>query len=260
MAINSSLLLAAAVSIFYLFFGRLFSLPEILSNILRSPTCSDPIIIAETSRNSFIIIAGLIFTSALVKTLYHEHFISFYPYDDDTYLKTISTLRLILSGLLVGIGSQVAILGRENCGILGIPTFSLRSLVTTITIFGTTMLTVTYKLSSWVPQTPRIIEIANNSLPKNISFDSYLLVTLLVPFLVFVFSSKKSLKGMIESLLYFVVGVLIGCFIMFLGFSEIQKTQSYFRYSKKWTGDVILVLGVASFIFSIVFAIVKYGL
>jgi hypothetical protein len=38
-AIHSSLLIAAAAAIFYVFFGRLFSLPEILSNILRAPTC-----------------------------------------------------------------------------------------------------------------------------------------------------------------------------------------------------------------------------
>jgi hypothetical protein len=81
------------------------------------------------------------------------------------------------------------------------------------------MLTITYKLASWVPQTPRIIEIVNNSLPRNISFDSYLLVSLLVPFLVFLLSSKKSMKGMIEALLYFSVGILLGCFVMFLGFS-----------------------------------------
>jgi hypothetical protein len=122
------------------------------------------------------------------------------------------------------------------------------------------MLTVTYKLASYVPHTPRIIEIANNALPRNISFDSFLLVTMLVPFIVFLLSSKKSLKGMIESLLYFSVGILIGCFVMYMGFSEIQKAQSYFRYNRKWTGDIILVLGVASFLFSLVFAIVKYGL
>jgi hypothetical protein len=161
---------------------------------------------------------------------------------------------------LVGLGSQIAISGRENTGTLGLPTLSPKSLVTTFTIGGSAMLAVTYKLSSWVPQTPRIIEMANSALPRNISFDSYLLVTLLVPFLVFLLSSKKSLKGLIESLLYFSVGLLIGCFIMLLGFSQIQKSQNYFRYSKKWTGDVIVAFGVASFIFSIVFVIVKYGL
>lgn len=39
-AINSGLLLAAAVSIFYVFFGRLFSLPELVGITLRNPTCS----------------------------------------------------------------------------------------------------------------------------------------------------------------------------------------------------------------------------
>ncbi len=154
----------------------------------------------------------------------------------------------------------MAVLGRDNSGILGLPTFSLRSLITTVTVIGTAMLTITYKLANWIPETPRIIEIANNTLPRNISFDSYLLVTLLVPFIVFLLSSKKSLKGLIESLLYFSVGGLIGCFVLFMGFSEIQQAQGYFRYSRKWTADVLLVLGVASFIFAFVFAIVKYGL
>jgi ABC-type antimicrobial peptide transport system permease subunit len=73
-------------------------------------------------------------------------------------------------------------------------------------------------------------------------------------------STKKSLKGLIECILYFLVGGLISLAFMYLGLSEIQKTLSYFRYSKKWTGDILLVLGVASFIFAFVFAIVKYGL
>lgn len=165
-----------------------------------------------------------------------------------------------MAGMLVGLGSQIAVWGRENCGILGLPTFSLRSVTTTIVIFGTAFLTVSYKLSTWIPQTPRIIEIANNSLPRNISFDSYLLVTLLTPFLIFLFSSKKSMKGMIESLLYFSIGILIGSFIMLMGLSQIQQAQSYFRNSKRWTGDIILVLGAASFMFAVVFVIVKYVL
>ena len=48
-----------------------------------------------------------------------------------------------------------------------------------------------------IPKTPKVIEIANNSLPKNISFDAYLLVSLLTPFVAFLISKKKTLKGMI---------------------------------------------------------------
>ncbi|MCB0370379.1 MAG: hypothetical protein KDD45_13380 [Bdellovibrionales bacterium] len=80
---------------------------------------------------------------------------------------------------------------------MGVPQFSLSSITSFIAFFGSAMLTVTYKLSEKLPRTPRIIEIANRALPKNISFDAYLLVTILTPFVVFLISKKKTLKGMI---------------------------------------------------------------
>ena len=95
------------------------------------------------------------------------------------------------------------------------------------------MLTVTYKLSELIPKTPKVIENANNALPKNISFDAYLLVTLLTPFVAFLISEKKTLKGMIESLAHFIIGVLLAAFLMFLDWSSIQKTYRRFRYTDK---------------------------
>ena len=80
---------------------------------------------------------------------------------------------------------------------MGVPQFSFTSLLSFITLFGSTMLTVTYRIGEKLPKTPRIIEIANRALPKNISFDAYLLVTLLIPFVMFLISKKKTLKGMI---------------------------------------------------------------
>lgn len=136
-------------------------------------------------------------------------------------MKKISTIRLIISGALVGLGSQYTISNFEGTGSLGIPTFSARSMLSTVVLFGTTMLTVTYQLHKWIPGTPRIIEIANESLPKNISSDTYMLVSLLVPFICFLIASKKSLKGMIDSLLHFAVGIILGCFFMLLGWSKI---------------------------------------
>ncbi len=112
---------------------------------------------AELSRYSFVILSGFIFATSLTKTLYHEHYMSFYPYDDDLYLQNLSTIRLIISGILIGLGSQIVLIGRENNGVLGLPTFSIRSLFTTFVVLGTTVLTVTYKVASWIPKTPRII-------------------------------------------------------------------------------------------------------
>lgn len=42
LALSAGFLLAAAVSIFYFFFGRLYSLPELLSITLKNPTCTFP--------------------------------------------------------------------------------------------------------------------------------------------------------------------------------------------------------------------------
>jgi uncharacterized membrane protein YedE/YeeE len=192
--------------------------------------------IANKSRNSFIIIAGFIFFSAIVRTFYHEHISGSFPFDDEVYLQKISTLRLIISGALVGLGSQLALQGREDSGVMGVPTFSVNSFVSVVTLFGSAMLTVTYRFGESLPKTPRIIEIANRSLPKNISFDSYLLVTLLVPFICFLISEKKSLKGLIESLTNFVIGIIVANFLMLIGWSNIQKTYSRFTFSNKWTG------------------------
>lgn len=122
------------------------------------------------------------------------------------------------------------------------------------------MLTVTYKVGESLPKTPRIIEIANRSLPKNISFDSYLLVTLLVPFICFLISNKKSLKGLIESLTNFLIGIMVGSFLMLIGWSNIQKTYQRFSFSKKWTGEMVVAFAIASTIFTLVFVVVKYGL
>ena len=143
---------------------------------------------------------------------------------------------------------------------MGVPNFSLASLTSFITFFGTTMLTVTYKLSELIPKTPKVIENANNALPKNISFDAYLLVTLLTPFVAFLISEKKTLKGMIESLAHFIIGVLLAAFLMFLDWSSIQKTYRRFRYSDKWTGEMIVAFFIATFIVAFIYLIVRYGL
>lgn len=85
-------------------------------------------------------------------------------------------------------------------------------------------------------------------------------MTLLVPFICFLIAPKKSLKGMIESLLLFGIGISVGIFLMLLGWSEISTTFKLFRYSKSWTGNILVAFTVASSIFAVVFLIVKYGL
>lgn len=143
---------------------------------------------------------------------------------------------------------------------MGVPQFSLTSIASFLAFFGSAMLTVTYKLNQMIPKTPRIIEIANRALPPNISFDAYLLVTLLIPFVAFLISKKKTLKGMIESLAHFVIGILLATFLMLIGWSSIQKTFKRFSYSANWTGEMIVAFAVASFILATCYLVVRYGL
>lgn len=143
---------------------------------------------------------------------------------------------------------------------MGVHRFTLNSLVYFFVYFGSTMLAVTYRLAEYIPKTPRIIEIANKELPRNISFDSYLLVTLLTPFICFLISSRKSLKGMIESLLHFGVGIISAGFLMLLGWSTIQKTMSKFTFNKGWTGEALVSFAVSTLVYSVVHLIVRYGL
>jgi len=61
-------------------------------------------------------------------------------------------------------------------------------------------------------------------------------VTFLTPFAVFLLSKKKTLKGMIESLAHFVIGILLATFFMLMGWSSIKRFYKKFTYSKGWTG------------------------
>lgn len=99
----------------------------------------------------------------------------------------------MIAGLLVGFGSQYAAKGSNNSfGLDGIPCFNLKSVLGHIFALIAGCLTHTYQLHTYLPETPRIIDI---SLPDNITYTAYLLVFILIPFICFVISSKKSFKS-----------------------------------------------------------------
>ena len=138
-------------------------------------------------------ISGLVFFSALVKNLFHEHLTSFDPFDSCFYTENTSVVRLIVADLLVGFGSQYAKINSNNSFSLdGAPKFSIKSIIGNILVIVSACLTHTYALYKYLPKTPRILHI---DLPENISYTAYLLVFMLIPFLCYVFSSRKSFKS-----------------------------------------------------------------
>ena len=105
-------------------------------------------------------ISGLVFCSALIKNLYHEHLTSFDPFDSPSYMEKTSAVRLIFAGLLMGFGSQYAKIGSNNSFSLdGVPQFGLKSIVGCVLVFISACLTHTYTIHKYLPETPRIIEI-----------------------------------------------------------------------------------------------------
>lgn len=129
----------------------------------------------------------------MIKTLYHEHLTDFEPFDSPKFTQNTSPLRLIVAGLLVGFGSQYAAKDSNNSFSLdGMPSFNVKSILGNIFAILAGCLTHTYQLHTYLPETPRIIDI---NLPDNITYTAYLLVFILIPFICFVISSKKSFKS-----------------------------------------------------------------
>jgi hypothetical protein len=166
-----------------------------------------------------VVISGFVFVSALVRTLYYEHIIDFYPFDSSVEMKAISALRLIIGGLLMGFGYSYCTFGSNNEGLFGLPRFTLRSILTTAISGGCAFAFATYKLFKYIPSTPKVFVLLDESLSRNISFSSYLLASILVPFICFLISKKKTLKGLIEFLVLFIIGGLIGLGMMMIKIS-----------------------------------------
>ena len=153
-------------------------------------------------------------------------------------------LRLIVGGALVGWGACYRKNNIEFDGLGGAVRANWRSVIATVLTLASYMLVVTYKLHEYLPKTPRVINLV--TLPRNILFSTYLLVSLLVPFLFFVASPIKSLKGLFQSLLLFVVGILVGYAYLLLSLPKITTALAFFRYAPGWNPAIFVFIGVAS--------------
>lgn len=78
------------------------------------------------------ILAAIIFSSALLKELYHEHSIGVWFFDNKQFFEDLNPSILIMSGMLSGIGSILGGGGLFGHGLCGVPRFSGRSIFATI--------------------------------------------------------------------------------------------------------------------------------
>lgn len=161
---------------------------------------------------------------------------NFEPFDTEKYTENTSPLRLIVAGLMVGFGSQYATKNaNRSFGLDGVPGFNLKSIIGHIFALIAACLTHTYGLYKYLPDTPRIINI---NLPHNITYAAYLLVFILIPFICFVISSKKSFKSNsllnLSTNLSFVVILYRNILWLWFNAGRIDLEKSHLLLSHAW--------------------------
>ena len=77
-AVSGGVLVSLAVCMFYIIFGKLLSKTTLISQLLKFKYSPD-FAIRMTA------FAGVVFSAAFLKELYHEHFISFWPFDSKAF-------------------------------------------------------------------------------------------------------------------------------------------------------------------------------
>lgn len=148
----------------------------------------------------------------------------------------------MVSGLLVGIGSTLAggeIFGHVLCGL---PRFSIRSIFATLLIGGSAVYAYRGRFTRVIAKHSDAFAV---NLPSNIDADTYLLISLLVPFVCFIFSQKKSLRALIEHLLMFVIGMLSGLSLMVGGLTQLKDYDDVLDYERNWDPSILFYFATA---------------
>lgn len=124
LALFGGLLIGLSTSLLLLFKGRVFGISGIIGGIIKPAS-------GEVSWR-LVILAGLIAGGAMVYLFYPAAF----PQVE------MSSLRLVVAGLLVGFGTQLGGGCTSGHGVCGISRLSARSIVATITFMVAGILTV----------------------------------------------------------------------------------------------------------------------
>lgn len=174
--------------------------------------------------NAATVIAGMIFSSAFTKTLYDEHIWNFFPFEEDSTSSPM--IHLIVSGFAVGLGTYWAGGCTAGHGLTGLPRLSKRSILSVIIFATVAALSVTYNIQRYLPSGRGKKELP---LPTNIDSLYYVYLSLLIPFFNFVYATNKSFRGLIESLMLFVTGIVYGLGLMISGMTLRYKVFNLLR-------------------------------
>ena len=114
----------------------------------------------------FTVMAGVMFCSAFVKELHHEHYIDFYPFDTRRFIRNTEEGVLAVAGLLVGFGTSLAGGCTFGHGVSGLARRQKASFLAVIIFCSVAYLTNRYKLAERIPN--ELTESIKLDLPSNI--------------------------------------------------------------------------------------------
>ena len=101
-------------------------------------------------------IAGIIFASAVLNTLFEYHQVLHVPFDNFEFTLASSSTKLMIAGALVGVGTELSNGCTSGHGLCGMPRLSLRSFASVLILLPTAIATATFALGNHIPEIPQL--------------------------------------------------------------------------------------------------------
>lgn len=179
----------------------------------------------------------MVFISAIVNKLYQIGAISSLPFDSTSFSLKSSVTHLILSGLLVGVGTELANGCTSGHGLCGMPRFSLRSYTAVLTFLSTAIVTSTLSLNKMIPEIPILsIKVLDD---LKINLDVFIGVLGVLGLGLIIFDKSKSVLPKIS---LFLIGSMFGTGLMVAGMSQRTKIYGFLHLDKNWDPSLLFVL------------------
>lgn len=206
----------------------------------------------EATKIKAIALLGMVFASALINYLYEEKKILHHPFDSLELVLGSSVTHLVVSGLLVGVGTELSNGCTSGHGLCGLPRFSLRSFVSVLVFLSTAIATATLSLGQYIPEVSQLKLKALDHLEINPLH--YLIGVLALTALLFFTEKQKSLLAKIA---LFVIGVVFGCGLMIAGMSQRSKIYGFLELNSNWDPSLLFVLMTGVILNVITFTVIR---
>jgi uncharacterized protein len=171
----------------------------------------------------------------------------------DESSERLNAYGLIVSGLLVGLGTYIGSGCTSGHGLCGLPWFSLRSLCAVLTFMATGILVATLHLDQYFMTTQNLettftAQISEWILYKNQEIQLALLCGMIAIHLcIDTFLKYKrgtfSLNKFIEPFLYILFGILAALGLLISGMCWTSKVIGFLRLNESWDMSLMFVMG-----------------